>query len=354
MKRKQSLLGAILFVVTLIGISCASPKYATVTPELHSQFIRDLKVGNLNLDCDTPECYLSWGEHRNELISSYNSRQWEPLAELVMKIGYGQDLAYYFLGMSAEGLGYHEAALKYYRQSGTTSGDSRKLHHCRETVRGCGGLELASVLPQRIAAVTAMAQTTGRSSKSRDHHKLSGEHDLAKNESKTVSDKKPVTGQILDNLEICQYKFKNGKYKEKIERDDQGPDDPVVWDTVGIAKKAFGDLDGDGVIDGAVVLWRNTGGSGIMVGIAAAIAAQGNPTISKVITLGDRVEVKSMNIEHGIIVVRLLTHGPRDGLCCPTVKSVYKFKLSGIHLVNLTPTARENQLQDSECTFFYE
>lgn len=91
-----------------------------------------------------------------------------------------------------------------------------------------------------------------------------------------------------------------------------------------------------------------------MVGIAAAIAAQGNPTISKVITLGDRVEVKSMNIEHGIIVLRLLTHGPRDGLCCPTVKSVYKFKLSGIHLVNLTPTARENQLQDSECTFFYE
>lgn len=144
MKRKKLLFSVTLIILPFIYISCAAPKYATVTPKLRTQFLKDLKAGKPNLDCDTLACDLSWITNLNGMIRFYNSQEWEKLAKSVMKVGYGKDFAYFFLGQVAEGMGYNEAALKYYQQSVRVFNDSKKLHHCREsggslTAENCSG-----------------------------------------------------------------------------------------------------------------------------------------------------------------------------------------------------------------------
>jgi hypothetical protein len=66
--------------------------------------------------------------------------------------------------------------------------------------------------------------------------------------------------------------------------------------------------------------------------------------------LGDRVQIKSLTIQSGAIIVDLMTHGPKDSLCCPTMEVVRTYLLQGkslflnsnvqrptIHLATATP-----------------
>ena len=89
------------------------------------------------------------------------------------------------------------------------------------------------------------------------------------------------------------------------------------WITVGLAGVLFGDLNGDGVDDAAVILSRNHGGSGLFFDLAAVVNVQGQPRhVSSAFlgTLGGGIgfRVESMGIEGGRIVVRMIDHGPTD------------------------------------------
>jgi hypothetical protein len=207
MKRNRLLSGVILTVVAFICISCASPKYATITPELRTQFMNDLKAGKPNLDCDTLACDLSWIYNFNDMISLYNSSQWEKLAELVMKVGYGKDLGYYFLGQAAEGMGNNEAALKYYQQSVTVFSDSNKLHHCRESGGGCRGLDLATLLPQRIAAVKTNTQVKKREFATRRAKETNSKQIAMMSEtakSDPVNNSSPIPSTQIDKIKAAK------------------------------------------------------------------------------------------------------------------------------------------------------
>lgn len=96
---------------------------------------------------------------------------------------------------------------------------------------------------------------------------------------------------------------------------------------------AVGDLNGDAVADAAVVLATNTGGTGIFKALHAVLNQAGQPVEAAAIQLGDRVQVKSLTIQSGAILVDLLTHGPKDGLCCPTMEVIQTYKLQGNTLV---------------------
>lgn len=150
------------------------------------------------------------------------------------------------------------------------------------------------------------------------------------------SPKKPITPEIVDNLETKQFSFRNGKDSY------EDPTDPVRI-SAGIAEKAFGDLNGDGVTDAAVVFWYNTGGSGIFEEICAVVATPENPLVTESIPLGDRVGIESVRIVRGIIVLDLLTHAPHAGLANADVRAVCKFKFAGNRLVNLTPKVLANE-----------
>ncbi len=100
----------------------------------------------------------------------------------------------------------------------------------------------------------------------------------------------------------------------------------------------YGDLNGDGQAEAAVLLAENSGGSGTFVYLAAVAAQDGTPqnmATQNVATtlLGDRVQVKSLTIEDGQIVVKEVTHGPDDPMCCPSQEVVKTFELQGDQLV---------------------
>jgi len=99
---------------------------------------------------------------------------------------------------------------------------------------------------------------------------------------------------------------------------------------------AFGDLDGDGAEDAAVVLATSGGGSGTFISLEAVINDQGTPNHVATAFLGDRVQVNSVAIESGEITIDMVTHGPDDPLCCPSLKVTQKYGLQGDKLVQLS------------------
>ena len=90
---------------------------------------------------------------------------------------------------------------------------------------------------------------------------------------------------------------------------------------------AFGDLNGDSVADGAVILYVNRGGSGTFYALAIVVNEQGRPRHVASVGLGDRVRIQRVAIAHGRVVVEMLAHGPGDGLCCPTQQETRTFRL---------------------------
>ncbi|MCJ7666878.1 MAG: hypothetical protein MUP04_01095 [Anaerolineae bacterium] len=99
---------------------------------------------------------------------------------------------------------------------------------------------------------------------------------------------------------------------------------------------ALGDLNGDGVEDAAVVLATSGGGSGTFISLEAVINDRGTPNHVATASLGDRVQLKSISIEAGQITVDMVTHGPDDPLCCPSLEVTQKYELQGDELVQLS------------------
>ena len=89
--------------------------------------------------------------------------------------------------------------------------------------------------------------------------------------------------------------------------------------------QAYGDLNGDGIDDAAVILVENSGGSGTFYYLAPILGkdSRNTRTMEHLINgvsllVGDRFEVRSISINHGHILLEGAIHRPEDGLCCPT------------------------------------
>jgi hypothetical protein len=118
--------------------------------------------------------------------------------------------------------------------------------------------------------------------------------------------------------------LKNGEFTRK------NPDNPLF---VNIVKIALGRLSGHQDQDAAVIYGYNTGGTGFFTMLCAVINEQGQPKNSALIDLEDRVKINSLRIQAGKIIIDMVTHGPHDPACCPTVKKVATYKLVGNKLV---------------------
>lgn len=102
---------------------------------------------------------------------------------------------------------------------------------------------------------------------------------------------------------------------------------------------AFGDLNGDGVQDAAVLLAENSGGSGVFIYLAAMVDQNGVPVNQATTLLGDRIQINALTIENGEIVLDMVTQGPDDPFCCPTLEVLLRFRLQGDRLVETTDFA---------------
>jgi hypothetical protein len=147
---------------------CAT-KYEAVTPDVQAKMMADLQAGKPVLDCGG-KCSFTWSAQAAAIHQLDLAEKWNDLALRVMQIGYGSDLAYYYLGQSAQGLGYHQAAIAYYGWSlGINTGTDPMLKCAGGTALAaqlnlqagdpCQGVDLAASIPVLIqASRDALAQ----------------------------------------------------------------------------------------------------------------------------------------------------------------------------------------------------
>jgi hypothetical protein len=114
---------------------------------------------------------------------------------------------------------------------------------------------------------------------------------------------------------------------------------------------AYGDLNGDGKTDAAVILAENQGGSGVFESVVAVLNQGGAPHQISSVQLGDREIIKSANISRGVIHLNMTVHGPNDPMCCPSQPEVKSFWLLGNNLwlmrVTSGPTGTEREITAS-------
>jgi predicted small lipoprotein YifL len=156
---------------------------------------------------------------------------------------------------------------------------------------------------------------------------------------KTPEPPPPLTVEMLMNAEYHSEwpaegvaKLTDGEYQEEIVPGAASKLIIAVYPDM----YAFGDLNGDGVDDAAVVLATSAGGSGTFISLEAVINDQGTPKHVASAELGDRAKIESVMIESGEITVDMLTHGPEDPMCCPTVEATQRYKLQGDTLVQIS------------------
>ncbi len=105
---------------------------------------------------------------------------------------------------------------------------------------------------------------------------------------------------------------------------------------------AFGDLNGDGVDDAAVLLAENYGGTGTFVSLIAMLNVGGQPVQAGAYMLDDRPMISGLRVADQHIVLEGDIHGPNDPGCCASFPVLDTFGLtkSGLTLqrmVSKTP-----------------
>ncbi len=111
---------------------------------------------------------------------------------------------------------------------------------------------------------------------------------------------------------------------------------------------AFGDLNGDGAEDAAVMLAENGGGSGTFVSVIVMLNQDGRPVQSSSALIDDRPLVESLSIENGQIVVGATIHGTNDPGCCPNfpVIETYAWTPSHLDLAHFSSTTPNGAKRD--------
>jgi hypothetical protein len=97
----------------LVGCSA---KYDQLSPADQLTLLQRMAAGQVVLDCALG-CATQWGATRRTLKYFHDTSQWGALALNVMKIGFNDDLTWYYLGRAAEELSYLDAARIYYAAS---------------------------------------------------------------------------------------------------------------------------------------------------------------------------------------------------------------------------------------------
>ena len=78
-----------------------------------------------------------------------------------------------------------------------------------------------------------------------------------------------------------------------------------------------GDLDFDGRTESINLVNYSAGGTGQFVYLAVSRFAENGVENFETVLLGDRVMVRDLRIDNGVVVVDMIQAGPNDGACCP-------------------------------------
>jgi hypothetical protein len=105
-------------------------------------------------------CGFSWGWNKTKLKNMHDNMQWKKLADKVYDLGCGNDLAYYYIGRAAEGLGHGDSAIKNYKHSIYLTNDLSRHRTCRarnpkytesQSKALCSGLSFPKIAKYRLS-----------------------------------------------------------------------------------------------------------------------------------------------------------------------------------------------------------
>ena len=98
--------------------------------------------------------------------------------------------------------------------------------------------------------------------------------------------------------------------------------------------QAVGDVNGDGLEDALVTLVADPGGSGTFTYLALVLNQDGKPEPLAAVMLGDRIIVKSLSIQNGIVQITMFTRKPDEPMSVePTVEVDRIFNFQNNQLV---------------------
>ena len=129
-----------------------------------------------------------------------------------------------------------------------------------------------------------------------------------------------LTAEQVQNMKVTlvakdshpTVQLQNGEYKSGS--DPASPDYADV--RLDAAHMAFGDLNGDGQGDAAVLMAENYGGTGVFVSLVAVLNRGGQPEDAGAVTIDDRPVVNSLAISAYQMMLDAKLHGPSDPACC--------------------------------------
>jgi hypothetical protein len=124
-----------------------------------------------------------------------------------------------------------------------------------------------------------------------------------------------VRNAVYDIPKIGQITFIDGAY-DRPANDSLGQS----YVHVGLVDLfTFGDLNGDGSEDAITFLASNFGGPEIFLSLEVLLNNNGSPSHAASYPIGDRVGIDSVEIVGGVIDIHIITQGPDDPMCCPTL-----------------------------------
>jgi hypothetical protein len=112
---------------------------------------------------------------------------------------------------------------------------------------------------------------------------------------------------------------------------------------------AFGDLNGDGLVDAAALVAEHYGGTGVFVYLAIYLNNLGQPLYNGSGIIDDRPIINALAIQDGFILLDAVIHSYEDPLCCPSfhVNETYYLGPAGLtwgRRTSFTPEGSERAI----------
>ena len=135
-----------LCVLTVLAGLAACSRPETLQGDARSAFMEQFRNGETELTC-VVSCSGQWGYNRRVTRAQHDAGDWAMLAITTAQIGYDGQLAWYYLGRAAEGMGAYEAASRYYKRAKFHG------HPCDQVLNVCDGFALEPLIDERLAGL---------------------------------------------------------------------------------------------------------------------------------------------------------------------------------------------------------
>lgn len=146
--RSRALHVCLAIAPALLTTACSARVDAVDTSNI-DQLVDEFVSGKANMDCYVT-CSAKFGANQAAMRQMHDNGQWDGLAKLVITIGYDQDISWYYLGRSAEGLGLRKAAMTYYQKAINTKNKCNMM-----MINVCSGLSFPESINQRLSVINA-------------------------------------------------------------------------------------------------------------------------------------------------------------------------------------------------------